>query len=378
MATDMERFLACMEYKPGVQRPNHELGTWKLTMAQWKQEAPEAVKDFTWGWFQGEKALGMDHREFVPVDCGFVPPFPIEVVQVTDDYEIKRNAKGILTKALRAGTVDGQRMSMDEYMDFPVKTRADFAAIKKRLVPGNPKRYSPKLDQQIEQWKKRDFPLCLGRNCQVNGFYWRARELMGTEGLSYGWYDQPELMHEMMEFLGDFFIETLRPVVEKIRCDYFTFNEDCAMKAGPLLSPSTFREFIFPHLKRVIEFLRGKGIPYIAVDCDGAPTALIPQWLEAGVDTTWPIERASDISPMGWRKRFGRALRLWGGVDKRVLTRGPKAIREHLREFIPLIEEGGFIPTVDHLVPPDVTWDNFRHYMDAKRALLAGEFAKLA
>jgi uroporphyrinogen decarboxylase len=45
--------------------------------------------------------------------------------------------------------------------------------------------------------------------------------------------------------------------------------------------------------------------------------------------------------------------------------------------MVPLIEEGGFIPTVDHLVPPDVSWDNFRYYWDLKRALLDGDFGKL-
>jgi uroporphyrinogen decarboxylase len=80
---------------------------------------------------------------------------------------------------------------------------------------------------------------------------------------------------------------------------------------------------------------------------------------------------------MEFRKRFGKSLRLWGGVDKREIAKGPEAIRAHLRELIPLIEEGGFIPTVDHTVPPDVSWDNFRYYMDCKMALLAGDFGKL-
>ena len=65
-------------------------------------------------------------------------------------------------------------------------------------------------------------------------------------------------------------------------------------------------------------------------------------------------------------------------MDKRVLPRGADAIRAHLAEFIPLIEEGGFIPTVDHTVPPDVSWDDFRRYLDCKRALLAGDFGRLA
>ena len=89
----------------------------------------------------------------------------------------------------------------------------------------------------------------------------------------------------MMEFYADFIIETSRPVLEKIAIDYFTLNEDMSMKGGPLLGPATFREFIFPHLKRMVEFFRAHGCRYFAVDTDGDPTPLIPLLMEAGVDT---------------------------------------------------------------------------------------------
>jgi hypothetical protein len=95
------------------------------------------------------------------------------------------------------------------------------------------------------------------------------------------------------------------------------------------------------------------------------------------VDVLWPLERASNISPIELRRRFGPSLRLWGGVDKRILPLGRGAIKAHLLEMAPLIEEGGFIPTVDHTVPPDVSWDDFRTYMECKMALLSGEFAQL-
>jgi uroporphyrinogen decarboxylase len=300
------------------------------------------------------------------------------VIEETDRYIVARNSLGIVTRALKEGSVSGGRMCMDEYIAFPVQTPADLADIRRRMTAGLPARYPADLDAQIARWKSRDFPLCLGRNCAAKGFYWRARELMGTENLSYAWYDYPDLMHEMMEMIADFLIEVSRPVLEKVQVDFFVFNEDLSMKGGPLLSPDTYRTFIFPRMKRVVDFLRRHGTRYVAVDSDGDPTVLIPLFMDAGVDTVWPIERASEVSPQAWRRRFGRSLRLWGGVDKRVLARGPAAIRAHLREFIPLIEEGGFIPTVDHTVPPDVSWDDFRYYMDAKTALLRGDFAALA
>ena len=46
---------------------------------------------------------------------------------------------------------------------------------------------------------------------------------------------------------------------------------------------------------------------------------------------------------------------------------------EHLGTLQPLIEEGGYIPTVDHTVPPDVSWPNFQHYMESKARLLSGK-----
>jgi hypothetical protein len=377
MSSPLERFLACMEYQPSDCRPNHEIGVWIQTLIRWKKEGFKCDQDFPWLWFDGVAELGLDKQEFIPVNYGFMPAFEEKIFEETPEYKIEQDALGIVRKELKQGEVDGFRLSMDQHLKFPVEKPEDFRDIKRRLIAAIPERYPENLDERIKHWNQRDYPLVLGENCAANGFYWRAREFMGTENLSYAWYDYPDLMHEMMEFFADFIIETSRPVLEKIDVEYFTLNEDMSMKNGPLLSPETFKKFIFPHLKRMVEFFKSHGTKYFAVDTDGNPTKLLPLLLDAGVDTLWPIERAADFHPLEIRKRFGKSLRLWGGVDKRVLAQGRDAIQAHLREFIPLIEEGGFIPTVDHLIPPDVSWDNFRYYMDMKQALLMGEFEKL-
>lgn len=374
---DLERFHACMDYRPCDRRPNHELGVWAQTRERWETEAAHAVRGFTWQWFYGEDELGLDRRDYVPVDYGFIPPFEREVLEDAPEYEVVRNAKGIVTRALKAGTVDGMRTCMDQYIAFPVRGPDDFAAVRRRLEAALPARYPADLEARIAAWQRRNCPLILGENCAANGFYWRAREFMGTEQLSYAWYDHPQLMHEMMAFFADFIIETSRPVLEKVQVEYFTLNEDMSMKTGPLLSPATYRTFIYPHLKRMVTFFRDHGVQHFAVDTDGDPTVLVPLLMDAGVDTLWPLERASGVHPLEMRRRFGPSLRLWGGVDKRVLPQGDAAIRAHLLELAPLIEEGGYIPTVDHTVPPDVSWDDFRRYMDAKQHLLRGEFGRL-
>lgn len=378
MVSELERFTACMEYQPSDRRPNHELGVWPQTVVRWQDEAPQAIADFGWNWFYIEPQIKLDKRDYIPMNYDMIPPFEHQLLEQTPDYEVLRDTHGILRKALKAGTVAGGRMSMDQFLEFPIKTPADLPDIARRLQPHAPGRQPEDLEQQIESWNKRDYPLVLGRNCDANGFYWRARELLGTENLSLAWYDYPEMMHELMEIYAELIIEASRPVLDKIHVEYFVFNEDLSMKAGPLLSPKTYREFIFPHMRRVVDFLKSHGVRYIALDTDGDPTVLVSTFMEAGVDVLWPLERASEVDPVRVRQRFGKSLRLWGGVDKRVIAQGPKAINAHLLALAPLIEEGGYIPTVDHTVPPDISWDNFRYYMDAKMHLLAGEFAKLA
>ena len=372
--TPLERFHACMDYQPVDRVPNHEVGVWAQTKQRWRDEGL-ATDDMSWDWFVGEPRWDMDPREYIDVRADMVPAYEEKVIRREGETEIIQRSNGVISKALVTGTVDGMRMSMDEYISFPVSTAADFQELKKRFRPSSACRY-PAYWQQflMPAWQQRQHPLILGKNCAIQGYYWRAREWMGTENLSYGWYDEPELMHEMMEFITDFTIEVTRPILEAgVKPDYVFINEDLSMKTGPLLSPSTYVEFILPELKKLVAFLKGHGVRWVVIDTDGNPELVLPHFLDAGVDGIWPLERASDMDPIALRKKFGRDLRLWGGVDKRELAKDFAAIDTHLRTLQPLVAEGGFIPTVDHLVPPDVSLANFEHYMRRKHQLLRGE-----
>ena len=371
--TDLERFLAVMEYQPVDRVPNWELGAWPQTRDRWVQEGLD-TSSLHWDWFTGEEALGMDPREFIRFNGGMIPPFDEETLAEDERTVTFRDTQGRVRKALKEGTTRGGRMSMDTYISFPVKNMDDWQALKPRFRIFL-ERYEPYWWMfRVEGWRNRRYPLIFGPNATTLGFYWVARDLLGTEGLSYAFYDQPELVHDIMEFHAEFLIEAARPVLEKTTVEYVNLNEDLACKSGPLLSPRSYREFIYPRLRRVVDFCKSHGVRYFGIDTDGNPEPVVPMMMDAGVDVLWPLERASDQDPVRLRQKFGRSLRLWGGVDKRELAKDKKAIDEHLRTFIPLIEEGGFIPAVDHTVPPDVSLENFMYYMKRKQALLEGRF----
>ena len=62
------------------------------------------------------------------------------------------------------------------------------------------------------------------------------------------------------------------------------------------------------------------------------------------------------------RKSFPK-LQIIGGIDKRALLKDKKAIDQELETKVPfMLKKGGYIPTCDHLVPPDIPLQNFIHY----------------
>ena len=64
-----------------------------------------------------------------------------------------------------------------------------------------------------------------------------------------------------------------------------------------------------------------------------------------------------------YRRRFGKDLLMVGGIDKRVLAKGPAEIAAEIDRVRPLIEQGGYIPMPDHLIPPDVSWSDYVYYL---------------
>lgn len=374
--THREAFLAINAFEQPERVPNYELGAWGQAFERWAQEGMPDTPDAVCNWFNGAPYFGLEARGFAPVISAMMPGFDYEVLEETDRYLIARHGNGIVTKALKEGTVRGTRWCMDEYIGFPVTDRQSFQELTKRYDPATPGRYPENWEELVAGWRTRDYPLCLQTNGSF-GFYSQLRSWVGTLPLSYLFYDDPALIEEMVEFMTDHLLATVeRALTDLGACpgaqfDYFNFFEDLAGKGGPLVSPALFRRFLLPGYKRVIERLRQAGIKYFWVDSDGNCEALIPLWLEAGVTGLWPLEQASDMDPFRIRREYGRDLLLAGAIDKLQIAKGREAITRELESKLPpLLDSGGYLPFLDHTFPPDISYDSLLWYLEEKQRLL--------
>jgi hypothetical protein len=369
--TPRERFRRTVRFEP-VDRPfRWELGFWGQTLERWLGEGmpEEALREDVW---RGSEFWQVDRHDYAGLNVLAVPAFDYTVLAEDDRTVTFTDTDGATRMAMKEGLVRGTRPSMDQFLRFAVETPDDFGRLKERFRPVLSERVPGNWDDLLAEWGSRDYPLCLLQNATF-GLYSLLRRCLGTERLSYAWYDQPALVHEMLDFFTDFLVELTTPVLEAVEFDYFNFFEDLAYKTGPLLSPSLFREFLVPRYRRIIAHLRAGGCDIITYDSDGNIEVLIPDLIDLGVDMIWPCECAAGMDVVRLRAEYGRDLAFSGGIDKRELAKGPAAIeREVTRRMPPLLEEGGYIPTVDHTVPPDVSYSDFRHYLHVKAAVSEG------
>jgi uroporphyrinogen decarboxylase len=197
-----------------------------------------------------------------------------------------------------------------------------------------------------------------------DGFFGMPRELLGVENQLMMYYDDPQLMHDINDHLTRVWLAVMEELLSKVELDFVYFWEDMAFKNGPLLSPAMFREFMAPYYRRMTAFLTQRGVKIVFVDTDGDCWKLIPEFLQAGVMGMYPFEVNAGMDIVQVRKQYPELL-IQGGLDKIKIAQSKEAIDDELGAKLPsLLSQGGYIPFVDHLVPPDVSWDNFRYYRE--------------
>ena len=179
--TARERFLRTVRGQPVDRAFNWELGLWGQTLERWLGEGlPADIHlDRIANLEHNGEFFGLDRMLWYDISLDPIPHYDYEVLSEDERYLVFRDGLGIVHKALKEGTVRGTRMSMDTYLDFPIKSRADWLEFKKRLDPAARARYPIWWSDEVRALSNRTYPLNMGRDGAF-GLYWKLRELMGT------------------------------------------------------------------------------------------------------------------------------------------------------------------------------------------------------
>jgi hypothetical protein len=381
-----ENVLAALRFGRPERTPRWELGYWAGTLQRWYGEGLTGVEQTRWQaqpWAGWVSATGIavpansecwrehDVTAFFGLDRGLAgvelnynvcPAFEATTLEENDAYVIRRAADGVVSKVLKP------EQGMPQFLDYPVHNRREWEQlVAERYQPSLATRLPANWDDLRTEYRGRDYPLALGVG--ATGYFGSVRQMLGLERTLVTFLDDPAWMHAMMDHLADFYVSLYDQVLNQVQVDYCVHWEDMCYVGGPLISPRLFRDFMLAPYTRLAHLLHDHGVDILMVDTDGDARPLLPLFQEAGVNAMYPFEVQSRMDVRAIRQAYPR-LAMQGGIDKKALALGPEAIDHELAARVPVVLAGGYIPHVDHAIPPDVSFSNFCYYRRRLDAML--------
>ena len=358
--THRERFHRIFNFQPVDRIPNYYFGSWPETKERWAKEGFDG--EMSAGRSQGPQLEGMD-PDWEPglweahglVNLGPIGDMEPVVLKEGNGTRILRSAIGEET----LWRTDGS--SIPHTLVHALEpSRESWNRFKRFLDANDARRFPDGWQQKAEELNKRDVVTAF----MGGSFYGWIRGWMGVENISYLMYDDPELFEEMISTITDHFMTLMKPVLAVAKFDFVYFFEDCCGSHGPLFSPAFYRKFMDQYYRKLIRFYKENGVPLALVDSDGKSDQLIPCWLESGFDIIFPVEVGVwNASPGKLREQFGEKLRMLGGMNKNLIYGPEEDLRTHLMELKIQVDAGGYLPIPDHRIPPQVSYDQMRQYI---------------
>ena len=308
--------------------------------------------------------FGLDptHR-LADVNLLFHPMFEVEVLDNTEESFKYRDIDGGVRIFLK------KQATIPTSVGWPVTGWESWNQLKAERcnlnnLSGRFPRHWPQL---LAEYRNRDYPLAIGG--YPAGFFGTLVHLLGYENTFVWYYEEPDLIHDILRTFTGIWMAIYEEILSQVEVDDWQIWEDMSDKNGSMISPAMVREFMLPYMKKIADFLKARGVRHIHLDTDGNCCSLIPLFREVGVTGMWPFEQTGGVDILEIRQRYPDLV-MSGGIAKGRLAQGQAAIDQALAPVAEMLEHGGFIPHIDHLVPPDVSLENFTYYRQRLNQLI--------
>ena len=151
---------------------------------------------------------------------------------------------------------------------------------------------------------------------QVQGIFERLHALMGMEDAMANFYEEPEEMHDLIDFLTECELDFAKVMIEKCHIEAVLHHDDWGATENSFLSPAMFEEFILPAYKKIYGFYKENGV-LIVHHNDGYGKNLVPFMVEMGVDIWQGCIPANDLPEL--IEKYGDKITFMGEIETRLL-----------------------------------------------------------
>ena len=220
---------------------------------------------------------------------------------------------------------------------------------------------APKLDYPDEAWATAIADAnAVDRNDQyvtvfvAPGLFEHVHYLMSMEEALMAYYEEPEAMHELIDFLVDFELRLAQEFVKHLHPDAVFHHDDWGSQINSFVSPAMFKEFFEPAYKKIYGYYKENGVELIIHHSDSYAANLVPSMIEMGIDIWQGVMNTNNIPEL--IKQYGEKITFMGGIHSGLVdfpTWTPEIVAEYVEKTC---QENGklyFIPSQTSGLPID-------------------------
>ncbi|MGI6777909.1 MAG: uroporphyrinogen decarboxylase family protein [Acetivibrionales bacterium] len=145
------------------------------------------------------------------------------------------------------------------------------------------------------------------------GLFEMTHHLMSMENALMALYEEPESMHELIDYLADHELRVAKQLIDHIHPDAVFHHDDWGSQTSSFMSPEMFNEFYVPRYKKIYKYYKDNGVELIVHHSDCYAANLVPGMIEAGIDIWQGVMTTNNIPEL--IKKYGGKISFMGGLD---------------------------------------------------------------